>query len=187
MVANTIAEPEEWRSIAGYEGLYEVSNCGRVKSLPRWRANGNCGPIILKDADKKGYRVVCIRTAQGAASMKHVHRLVAAAFCEQERPEQTQVNHRNGVRSDNRACNLEWCTVSENHFHASKVLGTKSRPPLSLGELPRRHVLQVEDVRRIRAAVAAGTHYQRELAKEYGVHESTIFNVVHGKTWSQIN
>lgn len=106
---------EEWKSIKGYEGKYEISNTGRVKSLED--KNGLKREIILKhNAAKNGYLYVNLWKASKAKTKK-IHRLVAEAFCEWKEGDEC-VNHKNGIKTDNRAENLEWCTYSQNSKHS---------------------------------------------------------------------
>ena len=123
---------EEWVAIKGYEGLYEVSSLGRVKSLSRPidRNNTLIGEHtidlkerILKPKIKK-YASVCL-FANTNRKYKSVHRLVMESFIDNidNKPE---VNHRNGIKTDNRLANLEWSTRSENSKHRHNVLGVKS-------------------------------------------------------------
>jgi hypothetical protein len=113
-------QEEIWKDIPDYEGYYQVSNLGRVKSLPKkWgRGNGYVKPEFFKKICKyfDGYEYT--QLSIGTHRKKHkIHRLVAIAFI--PNPEKKpQVNHINGVKHDNRVVNLEWATQSENIKHA---------------------------------------------------------------------
>lgn len=109
---------EEWRDVVGYEGYYEVSDMGRVRSVGRWVKTA-CGirfkkPHIMKPCvhPKTGYLTICL-ARDGAKENKTVHKLVALAFVENPHC-YPQINHKNEVKSDNRADNLEWTTAKEN-------------------------------------------------------------------------
>lgn len=111
---------EAWKSVTGYDGFYEVSNFGSVRSLTS--SNGRkrfnrvkiLKPAILKD----GYLRVTL-CVDSKKKQVPVHRLVLSAFSK-DNPS-LQVNHINGVKNDNRLCNLEWCTQSENQKHAYRI------------------------------------------------------------------
>lgn len=108
---------EQWKDITGFEGIYQISSTGRIKSLkrvvPTWNGTKTIPERILKlQIQKNGY-------------IKHkflglIHRLVAKAFIPTDNYELV-VNHINGVKHDNRVENLEWCTVQENNLHAIKT------------------------------------------------------------------
>jgi hypothetical protein len=109
---------EEWRTISGYEGRYEVSNFGRVKSLPKYHGGILFSEKILcGNTDKYGYRVVTLRDSNGIQKTHKVHRLVACAFIPNPL-HKTQVNHKDADKSNNDVCNLEWTTAKENIAHA---------------------------------------------------------------------
>ena len=104
---------EEWRDVVGYEGLYQVSDQGRVKSF-KW----NKERFLKPSMDKDGYLLVTL-CAGGKRKTLKVHRLVCEAF--HENPDnKPQVNHINEIKTDNRASNLEWCTCKQNVNHGSR-------------------------------------------------------------------
>ena len=101
---------EIFKDIPGYEGLYQVSNIGRVKSLPR---NGTINKErILNQENSKGYKRVSLNKNNKAKHFS-VHRLVAEAFIPNPL-NKPQIDHINTVKDDNRVINLRWCTAKEN-------------------------------------------------------------------------
>ena len=115
---------EEYREIQGFDN-YRVSNYGNVKNIKPFHKNSS--GIIKGKTDKDGYRVVGIKDNNGKRKYIGVHRLVALAFCENENPKKYNVvNHKNGIKDDNRAENLEWCDISYNTKHAFDELGREA-------------------------------------------------------------
>ena len=129
-------EEETWKDIKGYEGRYQVSNLGRVKSLKRTitRKNGKKYSVeerILKpQTDRYGYLRVNLYDSSGKIKRLRVHRLVCEAF--HENPENKPcVNHIDENKANNVASNLEWCTYEENNNHGThnaRVAKSLSRP-----------------------------------------------------------
>lgn len=107
---------EVWKDVVGYEGLYQVSNYGRVKSLPRTRiCQGIVMPVKGKEislCNRRGYKMLCLYK-DGSKKIASVHRLVAEAFIPnlEDKP---CVDHIDGNRSNNFYNNLRWCTYKEN-------------------------------------------------------------------------
>lgn len=117
---------ETWLPITGYEGLYEVSNIGRVKALKKQWYSGDGNrilrskeEILIKQSTSKGYNHI-ILTKNGVQRTFRVHRLVCINFIPNTYNKPC-VNHKNGIKNDNRLENLEWCTVSENGLHSYKT------------------------------------------------------------------
>lgn len=119
-------ENEVWKDIPNYEGLYQVSNLGRIKSITHFVENKTTyggiytvrGKIINPKVDKGYYR--CSLTKNKEKKMVAVHRMVAMAFI--PNPENKPfINHINGNTKDNRIENLEWCTQKENVAHAVRT------------------------------------------------------------------
>lgn len=123
---------EVWKDIPMYEGRYMVSTLSRIKGKRRRvvsnhkTQNRHLKEMILKQRlDSKGYLYVCLNDASKHIPKNfRVHRLFAQSFI--PNPEKKpDINHKNGVRNDNRFENLEWCTRSENVLHSRRVLGSK--------------------------------------------------------------
>lgn len=117
-------QEEIWKDVVGYEGLYQVSNFGRVKSLKHIvRTKGGytrCSPskILTNCFDNNYYHVRLYK--YGKAKLHLVHRLVATSFL-QNIDNKTQINHIDGNKLNNNVDNLEWCTPSENIKHAFRI------------------------------------------------------------------
>ena len=115
---------EEWRDVVGYEGLYQVSNLGRVKSLPRQRKGRGVGfrttPLkVLKPIKIGDYLGICLCDCDKRRKI-YIHRLVAETFIP-NLDGKSEINHIDGDKYNNNVTNLEWCTHSENGLHAFRL------------------------------------------------------------------
>ncbi len=160
-------EEEEWRSVVGLDGRYEVSSMGRLRSVgTRKRGPGYDGDghyYFTLASRVSGYPVAGL-TVNGKTRQYYVHSMVAEAFlC--PRPDGLHANHKNANRCDNRPENLEWVTPRQNLIHGMMLKSRKSSK------------LSNEDVARIQAEpVVHGT--MRRLADEYGVSIQLIWYTI---------
>lgn len=110
---------EIWKDIKGYEGLYQVSNLGRVKSLGNGNSNRSKLKIMKTTLSHKGYPMITLRKDDKSKTFS-VHRLVAIHFI--PNPDNLpQVNHIDEVKTNNRIDNLEWCTNEYNHNYGTRI------------------------------------------------------------------
>ena len=107
---------EIWKPIEGYEGRYEISSLGRVRSFAQDRANGK---VKAGHPVRKGYRHILLYDGEGKKRWYPIHRLVAAAFLQNPHGLE-QVNHRDEDKKNNRVENLEWCDNSYNHNYGTR-------------------------------------------------------------------
>ena len=177
---------EIWKPIKGYEGLYEISNYGRVKSLARTWVTGHNSIVRSKDesilAPKKdrGYlRVGLLKN--GKRKLLSIHRLVAEHFIPNplNKPE---VNHRDGNKENNHFSNLEWVTPAENTQHAESLRLRKHRK----GSECHNAKLTEEQVLEIRNLYSSGKFTQEELAKRFNVYPTAIQKIVNRKNWKHL-
>lgn len=111
---------EEWRSVDGFEGLYEISSFGRVKSLARKYNDGRVvSDFIRKSARSNGYRNITL-TLNGVHYGFGIHVLVARTFLKNPDSKRT-VNHEDGIKHNNHVSNLSWATDTEQIIHAYRT------------------------------------------------------------------
>lgn len=168
-------EQEVWRWVDGYEGLYMVSQFGRVMSVPKHNVRGR---VLAVKKSTGGYLQVCL-SKDNKKKYVAVHRIVASAFIAnpQNKP---QVNHKDGCRTNNHASNLEWVTASENNTHSYRVLN-RSRERNYFPARARRRFSD-EQVRAIRSDPRGAT----AIARDYGVSKTAIMQILKGKTYREV-
>lgn len=114
---------EIWRDIKGYEGRYQISNKGKVKSLMDWNGNASSRSYykrekeLIRTDNGHGYLIVSLRNMNAKRQNKYVHRLVAEAFIENPNNYKV-VNHIDFNILNNNVENLEWCTTKQNVRHS---------------------------------------------------------------------
>lgn len=174
---------EKWKDIEGYEGIYQVSDQGRVKSLDRdINCNGTHRKFegkYLKIKNPQGYDQVNL-SKEGKQKTCLVHRLVAIAFI--ENPEnKPEVNHIDGCKTNNCLSNLEWNTRSENQQHAVDI-GLKDAVK---GSNHYSSKLKEEDIPVIFKLKKMG-FLNREISDRFKVSASVIGKLLRRKTWKHV-
>ena len=170
---------EIWKDIPGYEGRYQVSDAGRVRSIGRsytrvfktGRTIRQRLPerVLKPGTNQHGYQYVTLRRS-GKSFTREVHKLVAVAFLPQQEKPKIQVRHLDGNRLNNRIANLAWGTASENQLDLYAYRGYH-------------HRLTPENVREIRAELNRGAK-GRDLASRFGVSESNISEIKHRRSFT---
>ena len=169
---------EIWLPIIGYEGLYEISNFGRVK-----RIKGGTGTYIGRlnhqFLNEDGYFYVSLSKNTIANGRAKVHKLVALAFIPNINNKPT-INHINGIKTDNRVENLEWATYSENVLHAFDNGLMPSGEKHHMTKLTRHQVIEIHDMGLSRWPKIC------ELAIQYNAGASTIYAIQRERTWKYL-
>lgn len=161
---------EIWKDIANYEGLYQISSLGRIKSLEKKVNNSETTQRIVKERimrlgkTPKGYIQTSLAKKQVNTKF-YSHRLVALHFI--TNPEnKPEVNHKDGNKSNNEICNLEWCTRSENSKHAFDT-GLKENAKGHLSKISKLSKKDREDIQ-------TSDLSRKELRIKYNVSITTI-------------
>lgn len=170
---------EIWKTVKGYENLYEISSCGNVKSL-NYRHTGR-EQVLRPGVDTWGYYLVCL-CKDGKSKTLRVNRLVAIAF---DLPipehlrhiplEKLEVNHKNEIKTDNRLENLEWCTTKYNCNYGTR--NNRIFEKTTNGKLSK-PVLQIDKTTN---EVLAEFPSMAEVHRQLGFDQSNICNCCLGK------
>ncbi len=174
---NPKIEGEVWVPLIGMEGSYMVSDMGRVKSIERKIKKKDGRHYTAQErvlqywVNKKGYHVVCV-SLNGNNRAMLVHRLVAMTF--HENPKKLpEVNHKDGVKSNNNYLNLEWCTSLDNNKHA-RLMGL---------------IKYISGNNKKVKNIKTGQVFQsiKDASKTIGMHYQSLSNRLHGKTKNETN
>lgn len=176
---------ENWKPISGWEGLYEVSDIGRIRSVERvvrCRDGTRTAPSVVRklNPNRKGYLQAHLSAGDRRAVVA-VHLAVATAFIPNPKQKPT-VNHRHGDKRNNAATNLEWATFVENNNHALAT-GLRVNPRGSLHGMA---VLNEVSVLAIKRELAEGKK-QNAIAREWNVSNSLINQIANGAIWQHVS
>ena len=173
---------EIWKAIDGYNGMYEVSNLGRVRSFHESIKSPEVPRILVQGRNKAGYMFVNLpRLDREGRYCPFVHALVAKTFICQ-RPWDGQdwtVNHKDYDKGNNVLKNLEWMPHADNIRHSSKVI------PRNRGEANHSKLTEAQ-VRDMRIRWDSRQASTPELAREYGVSANTVWMIVKRKKWAHV-
>jgi hypothetical protein len=167
------------KDIPGYEGLYAITKTGKVWSYPPKRNHPLKG--MYMSVNKSGRYHFIALFKNGTFFNGLIHRLLAQTYIPNPL-NLPQVNHINGIKTDNRLKNLEWVTSQKNVIHANK-LGLIAHQK---GSKHHHSKLTEEQVQSLRLEYKKGNVQQKDLAARYGVSRSAICNIISKKQWTHI-
>jgi hypothetical protein len=168
-----MVEIEIWKEALGYEGIYSISNFGRVKSFKSKKER-----ILKPSLNGRGYLKVSLSNSNILYKTEKIHRLVAKAFIPNH-GDKPQVNHKDGNKLNNNVKNLEWSTELENMTHAceNKLVNNQ-------GKNNGQSKLNDEEVREIKYGNKGMNH--SEIARIYNISRTNVERIRTGKGWSHI-
>ena len=183
--------PEVFTDIRDYEGYYQVSNYGNVRSLDRvikektGKTQTLKGRILKQRINPGGYHYIELGK-NGTKATFAVHQLVAQAFIPNPDSKPT-VNHIDGNKLNNSVANLEWSTYSENLKHAYKTGLRRTVKFSEVGSKNYKRKLKPEQVIEIKRLLAAGSLTHKEIATKFSVARSTVTEIKSGRRWKHLN
>lgn len=164
------------RYVKSHGKRYAVTRGGNVLSMP----NRTRGGVRELKQRVNSYVYVTLHDSRGEQYPHTVHRLVAEAYIPNPRNKPC-VNHKNGIKTDNRVDNLEWCTRSENqkHAHDTGLIKPMCGEKTPLSKLKNKEVLQIREM------YGRGTT-QKEIGNIFKIHQTTVSYIVNRVTWYHI-
>ncbi len=164
---------EIWKDIAGYEGLYQVSNLGRVKSLKK--------EIIMKvNPDKNGYLTLCL-SVNRKESNKRIHRLVAEAFIPNPK-NLPYVCHKDDNPENNSVDNLWWGTHTDN----VRDMWKKDRAVIKRGSENSRSLITEDIARKVKLLRLQTGEGKVKISRKLGIPESVVAHIIRGNSWKHV-
>lgn len=163
---------EIFKNIKGYETIYQISNLGNVKSLKNNK--------LLKTRIRKNDGYVDIKLSKNGKSTRFLlHRLIAIAFIDNPN-NKSQINHKNGLKNDNRIENLEWCNNSENAKHAENN-NLRSHEGIKNSHAK----LNELDIKFIKYWLSKNFK-SVDIAKHFNITPAQIGHIKHGRSWQHV-
>lgn len=172
---------EEWRDIKGYEGFYQVSNIGNVRSVTHTTVHRDGkvvryeGKMLTPHNGDSGYKFVNL-SKNGIVNLTNIHRLVAETFLPKDDGKNV-VNHKDGNKHNNTVGNLEWVTYSENSKHAARTGLLNMEPFVVAGSTARKKKISQTDAsgKTIKVFDSAA-----EAARQLGLSKGNISSCANG-------
>lgn len=174
---------EIWKDIENYKGLYQISNLGRVKSLARLKIGSHNTNYVAKEIirkmslDKDGYNLITL-TKNKIQKSYRVHVLIGQHFVSNPN-NLPQINHLDGVKTNNHYKNLEWCTAQHNITHAIESgLRNNGGENCHLSKLNEDEIIKIRELK--------GEYSSRIIGGMFGVSGSAIRSILNKKTWKYV-
>jgi hypothetical protein len=165
------------KNIPGHENRYKASDTGEIYSC---LTNKFLSKAVHKNT---GYELVNLTLKNTKQKVFYVHRLVAFAFMGYAK-EGIQVNHKNGIKTDNRISNLEYMTHEQNQRHSWQVL--KRKPSINYGEAAGSAKLTERDVLEMRRIYATGKYTYKRLGKKFGISGGHAAKIINKEAWAHL-
>ena len=177
---NTARESEDWKDVIGFDGLYQISNHGQLRILPRFR-NGRIykGRFSWGSLDSYGYLRTTLTDENHIRHNFKMHQLTGLHFVDNPN-NYTVINHDDGIKTNNYCKNLKWSTLADNNVHAHTVLGKCLR-----GEKNGRAKLTEQQVRMIKR-MSTGPDSDKTFSVQYNTRQENIQAIRLGWTWKHI-
>ena len=175
---------EQWKDIPGFEGQYQASDYGRIKSIGSGMKGRYYGKILSQNLSSIGYPTVRLHKNKKTKTYS-VHRLVAMSF-HGTPGDLLEVDHIDCNKENNQAGNLRWVSRKQNMNFARSTLGNWSKGKGPKGEASYQAKLTEVKVKEIRHLHKEANWSQRDLAIKFGVSQVAILQILKGRTWKHV-